>query len=242
MDTDEQKADALKFLDVLHTGLEESLPGPEEMEKWIRDTVVSAKEDPRRKQLRNSEAAFLNGKVLPILFDSVKRHGNLTEARSQEALLNEYFRGTRQFATASPARGLRHPFKKLLSISPAGIYQQWRDGSQSALSQSCPDLALRAPFPHTIVFEGKYFSRGSRATAERELVENVYQAFFYRGLPPITPKPPKVGWGYDYACLLAYDASPTGTLRSAWEDLKPAVRKGFWDGANVYVMIVRGQK
>src|SRR5258708_8371943 len=104
------------------------------------------------------------------------RHGILTEAQSQQSLLNEYFRGTPHFATASPARGRRHPFKKLLGVSPAGIYQQWSDGGEAALSQSCPDLALRSPFPHAIVFEGNNFPGGSRALAERELVKNVYQA------------------------------------------------------------------
>jgi hypothetical protein len=46
-------------------------------------------------------------------------------------------------------------------------------------------------------------------------------------------------WGYDYACLMAYDASPTGTLTSAWTALDGRTRRSFWEGANLYVMILR---
>jgi hypothetical protein len=45
---------------------------------------------------------------------------------------------------------------------------------------------------------------------------------------------------YDYACLMANDASPEGTLSSAWTELHPQTRRSFWEGANVYVMILRG--
>lgn len=36
----------------------------------------------------------------------------------------------------------------------------------------------------------------------------------------------------------AYDASPTQTLLSAWNDPAESVRSGFWEGANVYAMIL----
>jgi hypothetical protein len=48
-------------------------------------------------------------------------------------------------------------------------------------------------------------------------------------------------WDYDYACLLAYDASIDGSLQKAWNTINEAVRlEGLWDGANIYVMILRG--
>lgn len=47
-------------------------------------------------------------------------------------------------------------------------------------------------------------------------------------------------WDYDYSCLFAYDASRDGHLRSAWQHIEPSVKMGFWEGANVYVMVLRG--
>jgi hypothetical protein len=108
------------------------------------------------------------------------------------------------------------------------------------LAQSCPDFSLRDPFPHSILFEGKYFPRGSLEFAQRELVTDIYQAFFYRGLPRLAATKKRPEWNYDYACLMAYDASPKGTLAAAWTALDLQTRRGFWEGANVYVMILRG--
>jgi hypothetical protein len=48
-------------------------------------------------------------------------------------------------------------------------------------------------------------------------------------------------WDYDYACLLAFDASAEGNFLYAWESLDTSVKKGFWESANIYVMILRGQ-
>jgi hypothetical protein len=108
------------------------------------------------------------------------------------------------------------------------------------LTQSCPDFALRKPFAHSIVFEGKYFARGSKEYAARQLVADLYQAFFYRGLPSVeATKRGHPEWDYDYACLLAFDASPAGSLKDAWDSLGSSVKKSFWEGANIFVMIIR---
>ncbi len=94
----------------------------------------------------------------------------------------------------------------MLSAKSREIYERWKNGKGgSPQIQSCPDFALREPCPHKVVFEAKYFSKGSREFAERELVTNLYQAFFYRGLPKAGPKGARAGWDYDFACLLAYD-------------------------------------
>jgi hypothetical protein len=76
--------------------------------------------------------------------------------------------------------------------------------------------------------------------AQRQLVTDIYQAFFYRGLPRLAATKKHPEWNYDYACLMAYDASPTATLISAWTALDPQTRRSFWEGANVYVMVLRG--
>jgi hypothetical protein len=113
---------------------------------------------------------------------------------------------------------------------------QWTREQGSTLVQACPDFAFREPFPFKIVFEGKYFESGATVRAQTELVVNIYQAFFYRGLPYIPPRKSSPSWDYDFACLLASDASDNGSLKRAWDVLRNEVKRGFWDGANVYVI------
>jgi hypothetical protein len=154
--------------------------------------------------------------------------------------LAEGYRNFTDLSSGTPARTVKHPFSKLLSASAKDVAEKWREGKAQSLTQACPDFALRDPFPHKIVFEGKYFERGSFDKASRDLATDIYQAFFYRGLPYVPSKGSRAAWDYDFACLLAYDASLDRTLKSAWESLSHEVRKGFWEGANVYVMILAG--
>lgn len=235
------KDQALEFLKALEKTLNSQLPGPAAMEAWIRGTVAAAKTDAKQKHLRLPEAAFLNGKALPVLFEFLKTYGvGLSTDGAQQALLNEYHRTTPDIARYSPFRWERHPFRKILGAGPTDIYRGWMSEKGHGLAQSCPDFSLRDPFPHSILFEGKYFPRGSLELAQRQLVTDIYQAFFYRGLPRLAAtKKHRPEWGYDYACLMAYDASPAGTLTSAWTALDGRTRRSFWEGANLYVMILR---
>jgi hypothetical protein len=73
-------------------------------------------------------------------------------------------------------------------------------------------------------------------------VTGIYQAFFYGALPFVEAAKHRPAWDYDYACLLAYDGSPKGSLMAAWNSVNDATQKGFWKGAGVYVMIVRGEQ
>ena len=235
------KDQALEFLKELQKTLNMELPGPADMESWIRSTVKAAKTDDKQKHLRLPEAAFLNGKALPVLFGLLKTHAGLSEERAQQALLNEYHQTTPDISRQSPIRWERHPFRKVLGASASDIYLGWTNPEKGrALTQSCPDFSLRDPFPHSILFEGKYFPRGSLEFAQRQLVTDIYQAFFYRGLPRLAATKKRPEWNYDYACLMAYDASPKGTLAAAWTALHLQTRRSFWEGANVYVMILRG--
>ena len=54
---------------------------------------------------------------------------------------------------------------------------------------------------------------------------------------PINKKPAR---DYDYACVLAYDGTEDGALSRAWTGLRPEIGKGCWEGAGIYVMILRG--
>lgn len=230
---------ALEFLKELEKTLNSRLPGPTDMKSWIRETVAAAKTDDKQRHLRLSEAAFLNGQALPVLSALLKSYGGLSTEDARRALLNESHRGTPDIALESPIRWMRHPFQKLMGATPGNIYRGWiNPDDHCAVARSCPDFSLRDPFPHSILFEGKYFPRGSPEFAQRQLVTDIYQAFFYRGLPPLAPANKHPEWKYDYACLMAYDASPLGTLAKAWNDLPLQTRRSFWEGANVYVMIL----
>jgi hypothetical protein len=236
------KDQALDFLKELEKTLNSKLPGPTDMKSWIRDTVTAAKTDDKQKHLRLPEAAFLNGQALPVLSELLKTYGGgLSTEDARRALLNESHRGTPDIALWSPIHWVRHPFQKLMGTKPGDIYRGWTNPNDGrAVARSCPDFSLRDPFPHSILFEGKYFPSGLPEFAQRQLVMHIYQAFFYRGLPRLAATKKHPEWKYDYACLMAYDASPLGTLAKAWNDLPLQTRRSFWEGTNVYIMILRG--
>lgn len=236
------KADAFKFLEDVKRAITETAPKGTAMEREVQRTIKVARLDPAQKHLKLPEAAFLNSFVVPVLFKQIIQHSNLTIPQARHALLNEYHRCMPEFSAKSPVRAKKHAFKKIIGASPESIYNAWSDASCGwGLTQSCPDFAVTDPFPHRVVFEGKYFARGSKKYAERELVKDIYQAFFYRGLPQVAATKHHPEWNYDYACLLAFDASPEGSLKSAWDKLGEVVQGSFWDGANIYVMILGGE-
>ncbi len=237
-----EKEDARAFLDDLQQRLakQPDLASPRELDRHIRETNADAKTVHARRHLRLPESAFLNQYVLPELFAAVTEYAGLEDDDARCALLNEYYPSMPGLSVTTPARTAKHPFTKVLGARPSDVYEDWSKGKRV---QSCPDFALRAPFPHKIVFEGKYFAaKGTQARAEREIATDIYQAFFYRGLSSLPAKKKRAAWDYDYACLVAYDASRDGTLREAWRALPHKVRKSFWDDANLYVMILRGDE
>ena len=238
------KQAALEFLVAFHTRLETELVSPATIEADIRASVRDAKAHHSRRHLRLPESAFLNGYVIPRLYSQMQSELKLSDEAAKHSLLNEYYPSMGEYSTHSPASTFKHPFSKGLGTGARQIYNRWmkRPGAKgSPQIQSCPDFAIGSPAPFHIVFEGKYFANGSLEYAERELATDIYQAFFYRGLPQAPEKKGRAAWDYAFACLLAYDASPHGTLKAAWHALPQAVREGFWKGGNVYVMILGGQ-
>ena len=159
--------------------------------------------------------------------------------KARTALLSESYRRMKAYASGSPARSSQHPFQKVVGVSTATILRRWKE--PKPLVQSCPDLALRDPFPYRTVFEGKYFRRGKLAAAETALATDIYQAFFYRGLSNLPPTTRHPAWHYDFACVLAYDGTDDGALAKAWDGLRPRIGKGCWEGAGIYVMFLRGR-
>jgi hypothetical protein len=238
----ESKDAALQYLKSLENALASSgMPKGAEMNATIRSIVAASKADDKQKHLRLPEAAFLNHFAIPALFRHLQTNMGLSEPEAREALLNEYHRSMPETSLGSPIFPLRFPFKKALGANSGDIYREWLYPKKGdGLTQSAPDFTLRRPFPHSIVFEGKYYASGSSEYGGRQLATDLYQAFYYRALPK-TPARRKsaADWDYDYACLLVFDASKDGTLLSAWEALPSKVKKSFWESANIYVMILR---
>lgn len=234
---------AYEFLKSLHERLERELPKSAAMRAEVDRIVETAAADPSKKHLKGREQAFLNAIATPVVFQVLTKYPGMDVSRAKEAFLTESYRSLPEYSKGSPARRLRHPFNKALGVDSETIYRQWcGEGGRRPLTQSCPDFAFRTPFPHKILFEGKYFLGNSIKSAQQELVESVYQAFFYRGLPQDLFDKRRPDWDFDYACVFSYDASQDGLLREAWQRLTPDVKRGFWEGANVYVMVLRGTK
>ncbi|HYK09665.1 MAG TPA: hypothetical protein VEV39_02575 [Gemmatimonadales bacterium] len=226
---------AYAFFRALRQFLNAAMPGPKEMANSIDQIVKSG----RGSHMAFPEGAFLNQYVLPGLFAFVSQYEGMDADRAKEALLSESWRSMKDYASESPARTSKHPFGKIVGLSPQTVVRRWR--GEKPLIQSCPDLALRAPFPYRTVFEGKYFRKGGLAAAETALATDIYQAFFYRGLTKLpATRTRRPAWDYDYACVLAYDGTADGALLRAWDGLRERIGRGCWEGAGIYVMILRG--
>lgn len=234
------KSEALEFLQTLHARLNSVLPAGEEMQGQVTELVERGSNDSRYRHLCSPEHAFTRGIALPRVHEELTETFGLSADDAREALLAEGWANFQQISSNTPARTERHPFDKVMVSDPWSTYQRWRKNtSRMPLTQSCPDFALRPPAPHKVVFEAKYFSGGSPKKAATELVTDLYQAFFYRALPSLDGGHGRT-WDYDYACLFAYDASTDGAFNDSWESLDQDVKDGFWYGANVYVMVLRG--
>jgi hypothetical protein len=176
------------------------------------------------------------------MYEFVSDYPGMDREKARQAFLSESYKQLSDISSGTPARRVAHPFPKLLGAHPQQVIKQWKDEMPgSPVIKSCPDMALRSPFPHKIVFEGKYFKRGGIQAAETDLAKDIYQAFFYLGLSYLPETKTHSAWDYEYACLLAYDATEEGSLLKAWGGFDPRVKKGCWEAANIYVMILRGE-
>ncbi len=233
------KDKAYEFLHSLEESLNANLPPQAELKQSIRNIIEAAKKHSGQKHLRQPENAFLYRYAVPTIFDCMQTVPGIGEIEARQSFLSEFYRNFPQWSLATPARTQRHPFNKILGTKPTAIMDRWTGLNGASLTQACPDFAFREPFPFKIVFEGKYFEQGGATAARTVLATNIYQAFFYRGLPYVGPRKPSPAWDYEYACLLACDASESGSLKQAWDGLDDQVKRGFWNGASVYVMILR---
>jgi hypothetical protein len=141
------------------------------MAKAINEIVRVSKGGTLEGHKAFGEGAFLNHFVLPALYRFIAAYPGMDPEKARESPLSESYRSMRAYASGSPARSAKHPFDKVVGVSARGVIRRWK--SARALIQSCPDIALRAPFPYRTVFEGKYlrggggFGAGGRGSVER---------------------------------------------------------------------------
>jgi hypothetical protein len=209
MDREVLKDRAFDFLESLEEKLTNELRAPAEMRQYIHGMVAKAKNDATLKHMRQAENAFLYAYAVPIVLRHMRSVPGIGDREVRQSFLSEFFRNFPDQCSNTPARTQLHPFSKVVGIN-ADIFAQWRGQRGASLRQACPDFAFQQPFPFKIVFEGKYFQEGGIGAARNELVSNIYQTFFYRALPYVAPKKSSPAWDYDFACLLACDASEKG--------------------------------
>jgi hypothetical protein len=196
-----------------------------------------------RKFIRESkrptyEFDFVNAFMLPSI--SAYLQQTLSPADAVRAFLAESVDARNEgLASGTPAGANRHLFTKMLGVSAKALVDMWwGTGKTKPLAQSCPDWAFRKPCDHTVVFECKLFRKGGMDAAKTELVKSIYQCFYYRGQPKVPASDTHAEWDYDYACLVAYDASDSGSLVKAWKCVDAKVEKECWNASNIFVMVL----
>jgi hypothetical protein len=212
-----------------------------ELEQHIQRTISPSqvREFIRTSKGPNYEFDFVNAFLLPSISSYLGQ--SLSPADAVTAFLTESVdaREKQGLASGTPASAHRHLFTKVMGVSAKSLVKLWwGTGEKKPLSQSCPDWAFRRPCPHTIVFECKLFRKGGMEAAKLELVKSIYQCFYYRGQPKVPASDSHAEWDYDYACLVAYDASESGSLVKAWKSIDAKVEKECWNASNIFVMVL----
>jgi hypothetical protein len=233
--------DAYQFFKRMEAFLNDRIPTENIVREEIEKVVSESKQSVGQRQKAFPEGAFLNHYLYHNLHDYLLTLPGFDKEKARQSLLSESHKSLSDIASGSAAHRIEHPFRKVIGVTPEEVMKGWQgNGAQNPVARSYPDFALQSPCPYKTVFEGKYFPKGSKKAAEKSLATDLYQAFFYLGLSKIPETNGKAAWDYDYACLLAFDATEQGHLVNAWESLDPEVKQAFWGGANIYVMILRG--
>lgn len=227
------KSEANEFLNGLSYFLKEKIPCRAEVAAEIQKM---AKKQGKGEKEVPYENYFLRLFVIENLFKYVVL--KVGQERARGSMACESYEHFPEISASTPASLLKSPFKKVLGASTRSTVKKWWDLSKPPVAEACPDISLQSP--HKIVFEAKYFRYGEIGAAKTVLVSSIYQCFFYRGLPKWQGNKTRAAWDYDYACLLAYDATEKHSLSRAWDALHKDVKKGCWDGSNIYVMLLPG--
>jgi len=243
----DEKVEARQFLLAMENYLAATLPARNAVRATVDEEVQKARAakqkapDKSRSYIASPEGAFFKLLGVEYIYNFLTKGTGMPEEEARMALLSETFRNCRNISSNSPRSKEKHPFTKNGESIKKIVTRWWNPSEKSVVQQSCPDLALGPPCRHRIVIEGKYFRKGGFEAAQSELVKDIYQCFFYRGLPFVAKSATHPSWEYDYACLLAYDASDAGNLSLAWKQLDKRVVDGLWQGANIHVMVIRSR-
>ena len=233
------REEAKRFFEDLQAYLHGKFPSKDEVKQRVREAVAKAKTSQNDRSKTFPEGAFLNEFAVGAMHEFLKEKHKLSSEEACQALLSESYRNLPGIASGTPASEFKHPFRKVLGATANSVVAQWwHKSAKSPVSQSCPDLALRAPCLYRAVFEAKYFRDGGINAARTALAAGIYQCFFYLGLPRHNGTNKHAAWDYDFACFLIFDATDAGSVASAWRDVRSEVRNGCWEGANIYVMVL----
>ncbi|SPE44560.1 hypothetical protein SBA7_400010 [Candidatus Sulfotelmatobacter sp. SbA7] len=237
-DLERDRKAAGKFLEGLKEHLNNKIYLPE-VREWIQNKEESR---PTGKDVQY-EQLFTDTFVLPAIPEYLGKALSLSpnDERVRSAFLAESNHAKKQEWTSdSPRSANKYLFTKVFGANSKSVVKSWwKESKKGQTCQSCPDWAFRAPCPHAVVFEGKFFRKGGIDAARRELVGAVYQCFYYLAHPQFPPTNKHPAWDYKYACLFAYDASKERSLVNAWETLNKEVREACWGGAsNIFVIVL----
>jgi hypothetical protein len=235
-DVEGDRKAAGKFLDGLKEHLNNRISLPE-VRQWIQNEEESR---PTGKDVQY-ELLFTDTFVLPAIHEYLEKALALPAADRCTAFLAESgLAKTRGWTSNSPRSANKYLFTKVLGADSKSVVESWwKESEKGQTCQSCPDWAFRSPCPHTVVFEGKFFRKGSVDAARRELVSGIYQCFYYLAHPTFPPTETHPAWDYEYACLFAYDASRERSLVKAWETLNKKVKDACSGGAsNIFVIVL----
>jgi hypothetical protein len=235
------KKKAHEFLLDLQRRIGDSVSDRGYVERTVRSSAKKTKDG------TGWEMAFINGFVLKNVHACLAQHqGEVSGGKAPRDLILAESRWAKEknvgIACGTPVKNSGHPFYKVLGVRPETLYPRWQGEDprrrKTTFAAVCPNFAILAPY--RIVFECKYFNRPAAQPAVSQLVEGLYQAFFYRAMPSL-PRAPQLehGWDYEYSCFLAYDATANERLAKAWEGLRK-IHHRFWDESNIFVMILTG--
>jgi hypothetical protein len=252
----ENKREAYDFFASLQKRLNSQLPAPDILQAEVLKRWKKPKDEKsEQERVANKENIFSYNFALPEIWNHVLSIDGIDAGSAKKSLRGEYYKKYLSFLSGNTRRseghpfGKQYPFENNLEEKLTEIMDRWKKPKGSyAINESYPDLCLTDPFPFKILFEAKYFEGKDLASteeerlaalvaAEGELVKGVYETAFYRGIPPSFSED-KSEWDYDFGCLLAYDTSDGAYMQQAWDSV--ASKSMFWDGANIFVMIVRG--
>jgi len=226
-DSDVEKEKADQFLRDMRKYLSETISA-QEVAQWIKAGQ------------QVNEGLFLDRFVLHHIADFLRGRLSLDQDFARKAFLTEsqLMRDQHLSGPKSPASKKKYLFTKAWS-DPAHTVKAWWEPNhmKGQTAQSCPDWAFREPCP-SVVFEAKLFRSGAIDHARTELVNGIYQCFYYRAHPKTGETSTHPAWDYDYACLFVYDASEKHSVVTAWKTINENVRKACWDSANVFVMVL----